>query len=149
MIRKANQLTKKDIYIVAIVWLISCTSSADASPAAYPRNDLSMFMKSDMIVEVVVTKSRRWSEGSTTLHLVAKYKVVDVFKGDVDKDDILIVTDTCLDESVPERMVGYPAVERYCRGLIGLHLTGVDSRDGKPVMKSGKNQDGFCFLGKI
>jgi len=72
------------------------------------------------------------SEGSATAHLVAKYKVLEVFKGDVHKDDILIVTDTCLDKPVPERQLGYPAVKDYCRGLIGLRLTGVNSRDGNP-----------------
>lgn len=105
-------------------------------------------MNSDAVIEVVVTKSRRWSEGAATLHLVAKYKILNVFKGNVDKDDIIIVTDTCLDEPIPEEMMGYPVVERYCRGLIGLRLTGVDSQKGEPVMKSGKKPNFILFLKK-
>jgi len=105
-------------------------------------------MQSDVVVKAVVIKSRRWSEGSATLHLVAKYKVLEVFKGDFHKDDILIVTDTCLDKPVPERMLGYPVVEDYCRGLIGLRLTGVNSRDGKPVMRSSTKPSWILFLRK-
>ena len=102
MIRFSIQFMGKVCY-PAIAWLMSATSITNASPPAYPRNDLSMYLESDAVVEAIVTKLRRWSEGSTTLHLAAKYKVVDVFKGDVDMDDILIVTDSCLDEPVPER----------------------------------------------
>lgn len=102
---------KKVICLAVIAWFMSSASSTDASPPACPRNDVSMYFESDAVVEAVVIKSRRWSEGSATLHLVAKYKVLEVFKGDVHKDDILIVTDTCLDKPVPERMLGYPVVE--------------------------------------
>ncbi len=107
-----------------------------------------MYLESDIVVEAVVTKSRRWSEGTATLHLVAKYKVLNVLRGDVDKDDILIVTDTCMDEPVPERMQGYPVVERYCRGLIGLQLPGVDSRTGKPVVRPRPQAGWILFLRK-
>jgi len=148
MIRLSNQFMKKVICFAVIAWLMSAVLSANASPPAYPRNDLSMYMKSDAVVEALVTKSRRWSEGAETLHLVAKYKVLNVFKGNVDKDDILIVTDTCLDKPVPEGMLGYPVVKNYCRGLIGLRLTGVDSRDGKLIMKSGNRPIWILFLKK-
>jgi hypothetical protein len=148
MIRQSNQLIRKIIYIAVIIWLMSATSSANASPPACHRNDVSMYMESDAVFEAVVTKSRRWSEGTITLHLVAKYKVLEVFKGDVDKDDILIVTDTCLDKPVPRQMLGYPGVEDYCRGGIGLNLTGINSGDGKPVMKSGKKPRWILFLRK-
>jgi hypothetical protein len=73
---------------------------------------------------------------------------MDVFKGNCDKDEILIVTDTCVDEHIPRQMLGYPGVENYCRGLIGLRLTGVDSQDGKPVMKSGNKPNWILFLKK-
>ncbi len=107
-----------------------------------------MYLESDIVVEAVVTKSRRWSEGAATLHLVAKYKVLDVFKGDVDQNDILIVTDTCMDEPVPERMQGYPVVESYCRGLIGLQLPGIDSRTGKPIVRPQPQAGWLLFLRK-
>ena len=138
----------KAILFAIIIGIMSVFTNANASPPACHRNDASMYMKSDAVVEAVVTKSRRWSERATTLHLVAKYKIVDVFKGDVDKDDILIVTDTCLNKPVPERMLGYPVVKDYCRGLIGLRLTGIDSRDGKPVMESGNSPSLVLFLRK-
>ena len=138
----------KVAYISVITWLMSATSSVIASPPACDRNVFSMYIKSDAVVEAVVSKSRRWSEGAATLHLVAKYKVLDVFKGHVDKDDILIVTDTCLDKPVPREMLGYPAVKDYCRGGIGLNLTGVNLRDGKPVMKSDNKPSWILFLRK-
>ncbi len=141
-------LYNKAILFAVIIGIMSVFTNANASPPACHRNDVSMYMKSDVVVEAVVTKPRRWSEGATTLHLAAKYKIVDVFKGDVDKDDILIVTDTCLDKPVPREMLGYPVVEDYCRGLIGLRLTGVDSWDGKPVMKSDNRPSLILFLRK-
>jgi len=73
-------------------------------------------MQVDAVVEAIVIKSKRWSEGAVTRHLVAKYKVADVFKGEVDKDEILIVTDTCLDKPVP-REGGYVGLSG-CRGLL-------------------------------
>lgn len=136
-----------DILFAVTIWIIISFSSASASPPACHRNDASMYINSDAVVEAFVTKSRRWSEGRT-LHLVAKYKIMDVFKGDVNKDDILIVTDTCLDEGVPREMAGYPVVEDYCRDGIGLTLTGINPGDGKPVMKSEKNQRWVLFLKK-
>lgn len=148
MIRQSNQFMKKVIYFAAITWFMCAASDATASPPACPRNDISMYIQSDAVVEAVVTKSRRWSEGVATLHLVAKYKVSEVFKGDVTKDDILIVTDTCLDERIPRQMLGYPRVENYCRGEIGLTLTGIHSVDGKPIMKSGKKPRWILFLRK-
>lgn len=138
---------KKVICFAVIAWLMSTASSADASPPAFHRNDVSMYMQSDAVVEAVVTNSRRWSK-VTDLYLVAKYRILNVFKGDVDKDDILIVTDTFIDEPVPEKMLGYPVVERYCHGLIGLRLTGVDSRNGKPIIKSGNRPNWILFLKK-
>lgn len=73
---------------------------------------------------------------------------MNVFKGNIDKDDILIVTDTCLDNPVPEEMMGYPVVEKYCRGLIGLRLTGVDSQTGKPIVESENKPNWILFLKK-
>ena len=58
-------------------------SITDALPPAYPRNDLSMYMRSCAVAKAVVIKSKRWSKEDVTRHLVAKYKVLDVFKGDM------------------------------------------------------------------
>mgnify|MGYP006995605420 CR=1 FL=1 len=134
--------------IFVIIGMMSAHASAGTSPAACRRSESSIYINSDSVVEAVVKQSRRWSEGTVTLHLVVQYKILDVFKGDVIQDEILIVTDTCLDEPIPRHMLGYPPVEDYCRGGIGLTLTGVNSGDGKPVMKSEKNQHGFCSLRK-
>lgn len=147
-----NQLNKTitglAVYLAVIAQLMIIPAITHASPPACGRNNISMYMQSDAVVEARVIKSRKWSKGAVTRHLVAKYKVLDVFKGDVSKDEILIVTDTCLDEPVPERRLGYPVVENYCRGLIGLRLTGVDSKDGKPVVKSGSRPKWILFLKK-
>jgi hypothetical protein len=117
-------------FIAALLALVSLSQIAEASPPACSRDVVSLFNQSDAIVEATVTKSRRWTAGVMTIHLVAKYKIIDVFKGDFKKDDILIVTDTCLDTPIPENQLGYPVVETYCRGGIGFSLPGVDSLNG-------------------
>ena len=58
-------------------------SSVNASPPAFLRNDVSMYMRSGAVVEAEVIKSKRWSKGTVTRHLVANYKVLHVFKGDM------------------------------------------------------------------
>ena len=121
--------------------------NTSASPPACDRNDVSMYNNFDAVVEAVVTQSRRWSEG-TTVHLVATYKVVDVFKGNVRKGTTLTATDRCIDESPPQHILGYPRVEDYCRGGIGLRLTGVDAKDGTPVTTSGERPNVLLFLKK-
>jgi hypothetical protein len=49
---------------------------------------------------------------------------------------------------IPSEVAGYPAMENYCRDGIGLTLTGVDPRDGKPIMKSGEKPRVILFLKK-
>jgi hypothetical protein len=136
------------LFIAIIITIISTVTNSNASPPACLRDDIAKYINSDTVVEAVVTKSRRWSEGGTTLHLVAKYKVIEVFKGDVERANILIVTDTCMDTPVPRHMLGYPVVKKYCRGLIGLRLTGVDSRDGKRIKRTDNKQSWILFLKK-
>ena len=138
----------KGILIAFALWMMSGLTNATASPPACFRNDVSMYIYSDAVVEAIVKQSRRWSEAGSTLHLVAKYIITEVFKGDVHKDEILILTDTCLDEPIPQQMLGYPKVEDYCRGGIGLTLTGVDSKDGTPVKKSGEKPRVILFVKK-
>lgn len=140
-------MLKIEFILFPVVFSICCLVNAYASPPACHRNDISMYIHSDAVVEAVVQKSRRWSQGET-LHLVAKYKIIDVFKGDVYKDEILIVTNTCLDMPVPKEMLGYPVVDNYCRNGIGLSLAGVDSKDGKPVKKAGDKPELILFLKK-
>jgi len=147
MQKASGKLNNKAILFVVIIWVLGGFSSADASPPACHRGEASMYIHSDVVVEAVVIQSRRWSQG-TTLHLVAKYKIKEVFKGDVHKDEILIVTDTCHDEPVPRGLLGYPVVEDYCRGGIGLNLTGVNPGDGTPFMKSGERPTWILFLKK-
>jgi hypothetical protein len=148
MNRWYKAITRLGVYLAVPGCFMSAPEITNASPPACFRNDISMYTQSDAVVEAMVTKSRRWSEGAATLHLVAKYKVLDVFKGDVTRDDILIVTDTCLDKPIPERQLGYPATRNYCRGLTGLRLPGVNSKDGKPAMKSGSKPNWILFLKK-
>lgn len=107
-------------------------SQAFASPAACWRDDLSMFKEADIVVAGEVVTSRRWLEGAATHHLVAKYRIVDVFKGDIDSGGVVIVTDTCLDTPPPRHYEGYPAMENYCMDGAHLSLTGIDIGSGKP-----------------
>ncbi len=124
----------KDLLFFAAVFGCIVAPQAFSSPAACMRNDASMFLSADTVVEVEVINSRRWNESVNTVHLVAKYRILDVFKGDVQKKEIVIVTDSCLDIPVPEWMIGYPGVSDYCNGQLNLNLTGVSSEDGSPVL---------------
>ena len=142
------KLIKKVVLFAALVGSISPSTHTSASPPCCTRNDCAMFIDSDAVVSAMVKQSKRRSEGKITLHLVATYQVLDVFKGNVRKGDILIVTDTCIDEPVPEHVAGYPNVENYCRNGIGLHLTGVNSTDGSPAVKSGEKPKVILFLKK-
>jgi len=38
------------------------------------------FLFADLVVEAKVNKSRRWQEGRATLHLVAKYQILNILK---------------------------------------------------------------------
>ncbi len=98
------------VVLCLIVCPIFSCRIVNASPPAVTRNDVSMYISSDAVVEAVVIKSRRWFKGIATFHLVAKYQGIDVFEGNIHRDEMLIVTYTCLDEPVPEHMLGYPVV---------------------------------------
>ena len=104
-----------------------------ASPPACLRTDIDHFSAADVVVTAEVTQSRRWREGTTTLHLVATYRIVESFKGSFAAGQSLIVTHTCLDAEVPRSEQGYPRVVDYCPGGSGSSLTGVDSAAGAPI----------------
>ena len=91
------------VVLSLIICFIFSSKNANASPPAFTRNDISMYISSDAVVEAVVIKSRRWSEGIATLHLVAEYKVVDVFKGDVHKKLTGVENDSIL--KLPEEIL--------------------------------------------
>ena len=118
-----------------------------ASPPACFRNLVSLFHLADAVLETTVISSRRWNEGQSTIHLVAQYQVKKVFKGHVSTDDIVIVTDTCLDTPIPQEIVGYPGVKNYCLGM-NLSLTGVQSSDGTPMSTPEKPNTWILFLNK-
>lgn len=118
-----------------------------ASPAACSRNSVDKFFSSDLVVLAKVVKSRRWKEGMITLHLIAKYQVLEVFKGDAKKDSIQIATTTCLEKSRPKNdMLGYPTATPYCPGGFNIHLTGVDSKTGQPKEKGENASPLIIFL---
>ena len=131
---------------IFILFGISSVSIALASPPACVKNLPGLFMVADTVIEASVIKSRRWKEGFSTLHLVAKYRVNDVFKGDVKKGSVVIATFTCLDKPIPERVIGYPGVMDYCQGGGGLHLTGVRTQDGGMVKKNGVAPNWILFF---
>jgi len=142
-----NFCVKNTLTIFAICLVIFSTT-AKASPPACRQNTVSKFISADAAVEAVVVKSRRWSEAGTTIHLVSKYEILKVFKGNVEKGEIIIVTDTCLDKPVPRKMAGYPVVQNYCRGSIGLSLTGVNSLNGTPIRNPEGKPSWILFLRK-
>jgi hypothetical protein len=136
---------RKALLFVSMVLFCIGTLEASASPPAVWRNDVSMFLSADAVIEAKVIKSRKWSKGRT-FHLVAKYRVLDVFKGNIRKDDIVIVTDTCVDRPIPKEMLGYPNVEDYCIEGMNLNLTGVNKKDGSPVLRPEGAQGWILFL---
>ena len=109
---------------------------AAASPPACQRNEVDMFRAAELVVAATVTSSRRWTEAGTTVHLVAKYRVSEVFKGNAATGEVLIATATCLDQPVPEEVLGYPAVDDYCFEGVRPYLTGVWGTTGEPVLSS-------------
>ncbi|MGB0910306.1 MAG: hypothetical protein ACPGYT_08075 [Nitrospirales bacterium] len=119
---------------------------AEASPAACMRNTVAMFNVADAVVEAVLTSSKRWREGQTTNHLVAQYQVNGVFKGDFENEQAIIVTDTCLDQPIPDNEQGYPGVQDYCLGVMNLSLSGVNARDGRPNLKEDERPALILFL---
>jgi len=136
------------IYSVAILFVFQ-TSLSFASPAACQLTITDKFLFADLVVEVKVIKSRRWKEGHITLHLVAKYQVLDVFKGDVKKDSVQIVTTTCLKTNRPiDGLLGYPRVTPYCPGGLNIRLMGVDSKTGHPKKKGENALHWILFLKK-
>jgi hypothetical protein len=135
----------KALLFFSMVLFCIGTLEASASPPAVWMNDVSMFLSADAVVEAKVIKSRKWSKGKT-FHLVAKYRVLDVFKGDISKDDIVIVTDTCVDRPVPKELIGYPNVEDHCIDGMNLKLTGVNREDGSAVLRPEGSPGWILFL---
>ena len=105
-----------------------------------------MYHAADAVLTAAVTSSRRWQAGSVTVYLVAKYRVTRVFKGDIAQGEVVIVTDTCLDQPIPQHAIGYPGVEAYCLGGRNLTLTGVRTKDGRPVESTGEAPGWLLFL---
>ena len=119
-----------------------------ASPAACQRSLAAMFKSSDSVVEAKVTSSKNWKEGSNILNLVAEYRILNTFKGDIQPAKVIIVTDTCWDKPVPQEMLGYPPVKNSCLGGINLSLTGVRSTNGKTQVSQNKSSSLILFLRK-
>jgi len=139
---------RRFIFSVALLFVFQVSHSF-ASPAACQRNITDKFLFADLVVEAKVIKSRRWKEGHTTLHLVAKYQVLDVFKGDVKKDSVQIVTTTCLKTNRPnDGLLGYPRATPYCPGGLNIHLMGVDSKTGHPKTNGENALHWILFLKK-
>ena len=135
-------------YLVAAVAVSPLVPVADAvaSPPACMRGDPSMYRAADAVVEAVVTTSRRWNSSPITVHLVGRYRVSAVFKGGLAAGEVVIVTDTCFDKPLPRAAMGYPRADAYCLGGINLSLTGVGTKDGRPVERPGNGPGWVLFL---
>lgn len=57
------RIHRKDIILAVIICIICTVTNAAASPPACFRNNVSMFINSNAVVEAEVIKSRRWKEG--------------------------------------------------------------------------------------
>jgi hypothetical protein len=78
---------------------------------------------------LTVTASRSGSIRS----MDARYRVIEGLKGPPKGGELIRVVVSCIDEPVPGELLGYPIVQRYCRGAVGLALTGVDVRLARPA----------------
>ncbi len=121
-------------------------ADATASPPACDRSPAALYYAADAVVAATVTSSRRWTAGSVTVYLVAKYRVARAFKGAIAPGEIVIVTDRCLDKTIPQHVIGYPGVEGYCLGGYNLTLTGIRTKDGRPLEKPDEAPDWLLFL---
>ncbi len=135
-------------FITSLVLLFMFQVSSIASQAACRMSDAGLFSRSDLVVTAHVTSSKRWREGPSTVHLVAKYRIEQVFKGELNPGEILIVTNSCLDTEVPEEVLGYPAVNDYCRGNLAPSLTGVLREDGSIIIGNNVKPNWIMFLKK-
>ena len=134
--------------ILLLVLTFMVQTATIASQAACQMSEAGLFFESDVVVTAQVTSSKKWREGQLTVHLVAKYRVEQVFKGELNPGEILIVTNSCLDTEVPEEVLGYPAVNDYCHGNTAPSLTGVKRDDGLPVAVNNINPSWILFLEK-
>jgi len=143
------QTSKRPSICLLTLLLVFQVSHTFASPAACQRNLADKFIVADLVLEATVTHSRRWKESATTVHLVAKYQVLDVFKGDVSGGSEQIVTATCIDRKRPNNArLGYPGATPYCPGGLNIYLTGVDSKTGHPKNKGDGTPNWILFLKK-
>ena len=137
---------RKTRHLFALAATVLLAAPLGSSPPACHRDDIDRFRAADSVVAAVVTSSRRWQAGATTLHLVAKYRVLESFKGPLASDGIVIVTDTCLDEERPRDRLGYPTAVKYCPGSSGLVLTGVNASDGSPIREGAGASEWVLYL---
>lgn len=139
MIFSTDKIKRRLFICSATLLFIAQTFPSFSSPAACHRNTVDKFFSSDLVVLAKVVKSRRWKEGMATLHLVAQYQILEVYKGDARKDSIQIASSTCLEKPRPDNaLLGYPIPTPYCPEGFNIHLTGVDSKTGEPK-ENGEN----------
>jgi len=105
--------------------------SASASPPACHREDAAMVAASHAVVRAEVLAATGTRSASSRA-LEARYRVVESLKGSLQRDARLAIAVSCLDEPVPPALQGYPMANRYCRGSLGLALTGVDGALAQP-----------------
>jgi hypothetical protein len=106
--------------------------AGSASPPACWRDDAAMVAASEAVVTaeaLSVTASR----GASVRSMDARYRVIEGLKGPPKGGELIRVVVSCTDEPVPRELLGYPIVQRYCRGEAGLALTGVDVRLARPA----------------
>jgi hypothetical protein len=111
--------------------LLGAVSSGIASPPVCVPSLAGLFIAADAVVEAALTDAQARAEtrrGERRRFVSASYQVVDVFKGRLADGERVRLVKSCIDAPVPAEFAGYPMVERYCRGDIGLDLDGVRLR---------------------
>lgn len=132
---------------VMVVSSFAMISGSIASPPVCVPSHAGLFTAADAVVEVAVKEARARAEarqGEKRRFVSAVYEVVDVFKGRLADGDRVRLAKSCIEKPVPREFLGYPMVEHYCRGDIGLTLDGVRLRGD--VAEPDRSQTWVLFL---
>ena len=133
--------------VLVSAWILAASQLAEASPPACMREEPAMFATASAVVTAGVNGAERRQDPATrTVSLRAAYRVVESFKGPLKRGQSVRLERSCLDEPVPRELQGYPVVDRYCRGTIGLDLPGVDAATGTPVGPAPAGREVLLFL---
>lgn len=108
-------MTRKARAIAAAACALVEVRAGQASPPACERGDPARLVASDGVF-VAQAIEGSVSKSGDDLRLEARYRITGVIKGILKPGQRIRVVASCQDRPVPRDEMGYPAVERYCRG---------------------------------